>query len=41
MKVVGNCLILPLTKFDIILSFINPDMGKILSSVLAGLQNRL
>ena len=40
MKVVGNCLILPLTKFDVIVPSRTPSMGKILSSVWVGLQNR-
>ena len=37
MKVVGNCLILPFTKFDVILPFKTPAMGKSMSSVWAGL----
>jgi hypothetical protein len=40
MKVVGNCLILPPTKFDIILRSKTLAMGKLLSSVWAGLQDR-
>jgi hypothetical protein len=40
MKVVGNCLILPPTKFYDILPSRNPAMGKILSSVWAGLQDK-
>jgi len=40
MKVVGNCLFLPPTKFHIIWPSRNPDMGKILSNVWAGLQDR-
>jgi hypothetical protein len=39
-KVVGNCLILPPTKYDIMLPSRTPAMGNILSSVWAGLQNR-
>jgi hypothetical protein len=37
MKVVGNYLIFPPTKFDIILPSRTPAMGKILSNVWAGL----
>jgi hypothetical protein len=40
MKVVGNCLFLPPTKWHVILPSRTPDMGKILRSVWAGLQNR-
>jgi hypothetical protein len=40
MKVVGNCLIFPPTKFFVILPSRTPDMGKMLSSVWAGLQER-
>jgi hypothetical protein len=40
MKVVGNCLFLPPTKLYVILPSQTPDMGKIMSTVLAGLQNR-
>jgi len=40
MKVVGNCLFLPPTKFHIIWPSRTPDMGKMLSSVWAGLQDR-
>jgi hypothetical protein len=40
MKVVGNGPFLPPTKFHVIWPSITPDMGKILSSVWAGLQDR-
>jgi len=40
MKVVGNCLFLPPTKFHVIWPSRTPDMGKIPSSVWAGLQDR-
>jgi len=40
MKVVGNCLFLPPTKFHVIWPSRTPDMGKLLSSVWAGLQDR-
>ena len=40
MKVVGNCLIIPPTKVDIILPFKTLAMGKMISSVWAGLQDR-
>jgi uncharacterized membrane protein YccF (DUF307 family) len=40
MKVVGNCLFLPPTKWHVIFPSRTPDMGKILRSVWAGLQNR-
>ena len=40
MKVVGNGLFLPPTKVHIIVPSRTPDMGKILSSVWAGLQDR-
>jgi len=41
MKVVVNCLFLPPTKFHFIVPSRTPDMGKLLSSVWAGLQDRL
>jgi hypothetical protein len=40
MKVVGNHLIVLTTKFHVIWTSRTPDMGKILSSVWAGLQDR-
>jgi hypothetical protein len=40
MKVVENCLFLPPTKGYVIWPSRNPDMGKLLSSVWAGLQDR-
>jgi hypothetical protein len=40
MKVVGNYHFLLPTKFHVILSSRTPDMGKILSSVWAGLEDR-
>jgi len=40
MKVVGNFLILLPTKFDVILPSRTLDMGKIMCSVWAGLQDR-
>jgi len=40
MKVVGNCLFLPPTKLYVIWPSKTPYMGKILSSVWAGLQDR-
>jgi len=40
MKVVGNCLFLPPTKVHVIWPYRIPDMGKIQSSVWAGLQDR-
>jgi hypothetical protein len=40
MKVVVNCLFLPPIKWHVILPSRTPDMGKILRSVWAGLQNR-
>jgi len=40
MKIVGNYLILPPTKFDIILPSKTPVMGKLLSSVWARLQDK-
>jgi len=40
MKVVGNCLIFPPTKLDVFLPSRTPAMGKLLSSVWAGLQDR-
>jgi hypothetical protein len=40
MKVVGNHLIFPPIKFYVIWPSRTPDMGKILSSVWAGLQDR-
>jgi hypothetical protein len=40
MKVVGNCLFLPPTKGQVIWPSRTPDMGKRLSSVWAGLQDR-
>jgi hypothetical protein len=41
MKVVGNCCFLPPTKFHVIFPSRTLDMGKSLSSVWAGLQDRL
>jgi hypothetical protein len=38
MKDVGNYLFLPLTKFHVTWPSRTPDMGKILTSVWAGLQ---
>jgi hypothetical protein len=40
MKVVGNCIFLPPTTFHVIWPSRTPDMGKLLSSVWAGLQDR-
>jgi hypothetical protein len=40
MKVVGNFLIVPPIKFDVLLPYRTPAMGKILSSIWAGLQDR-
>ena len=40
MKVVGNCIFLPPTKCHVIFPSKTPDMGKLLSSVWAGLQDR-
>jgi len=40
MKVVGNCLILPPTKLHVIFPSRTLAMGKVLSSVWAGLQDR-
>jgi hypothetical protein len=40
MKVVGNGLFLPPTNCHVIWPSRTPDMGKILSSVWAGLQDR-
>jgi hypothetical protein len=40
MKVVGNGRFLPPIKFHVIWTSRTPDMGKILSSVWAGLQDR-
>jgi hypothetical protein len=39
-KVVRNCLFLPPTKFHVIWPSRTPAMGKILSSVWAGLQDK-
>ena len=41
MKIIGNCLILPLTKLYIIWPSRTPAMGTIRSSVWAGLQDKL
>jgi hypothetical protein len=40
MKVVGNCRFLPPTKLHVIVPSKTPDMGKILSNVWTGLQDR-
>jgi len=40
MKVVGNCLIFLPTKVYVIWLFITPTMGKLLSSVWVGLQDK-
>jgi len=40
MKVVGNCLFLPPINFHVIWPSRTPDMGKMLSSVWVGLQDR-
>jgi hypothetical protein len=40
MKVVGNGLFLPPTKFHVIWPSRTPDMGNIINSVWAGLQDR-
>ena len=40
MEVVGNFRFLPPTKCHVILPYRTPDIGKIMSSVWVGLQNR-